>query len=65
MLVASTSVVAPTALLPPPALRERRHRGLARRREAVKASVHIHDMPTGTAAAFMIRPTTTPSQSTS
>src|SRR5262249_51628820 len=44
---------------------ERRHRGLARRGVAVrrravlvgpKASVHIHDMPTGTAAAFMMRP---------
>src|SRR5262249_47050847 len=30
-----------------------------------KACVHIHDMPTGTAAAFMMRPTTTPSQTTS
>jgi len=36
MLVASTSVFASTALLPPPALRERRHRGLARRLTAVR-----------------------------
>ena len=31
MLVASTSVVASTALLPPPAVGERGHRGLVRR----------------------------------
>jgi len=29
------------------------------------ASVRIHNMPTGTAAAFMMRPTTLPSASTS
>ena len=36
MLVASTSVLASTALLLPLALRERRHRGLARLRIAVR-----------------------------
>src|SRR5262249_51505330 len=36
MLVASTSVLASTTLLLPLALRERRHRGLARRRVAVR-----------------------------
>jgi|SRR5215510_36588 len=59
--------------LPPPALGKCDHRGLARRRIAVgwrtvfvmaKGHVHIHDIPTGTAAAFMMRPTTTPSAST-
>jgi hypothetical protein len=48
---------------PPPALGKGRHGILARRRVVgmrsswcPKASVHIHDMPTGTAAAFMMRP---------
>jgi hypothetical protein len=50
---------------PPPALRERRHRGLARRRVAVRRRAvlvvperepHIQDIPTGITAAFMIRP---------
>ena len=36
MLVASTSVLASTALLLPLALRERRHRGFARRLVAVR-----------------------------
>jgi hypothetical protein len=44
-------------LLPPPALGERRHRGLARRLVAVRrravlmvASVHSHGVPSGDAA---------------
>jgi len=61
-------------LLPPPALGERRHRGLARRLVAVrrhavlrwpKASVHIHGEPSGAACTFMMRPTTAPSARTS
>ena len=65
MLVASTSVVAPTALLPPPALRERRHRGLARRLVAVRrravfvvpeGECPYSRCPTGTVAAFMLWP---------
>jgi len=59
---------------PPPALRKGGHRALVRRRVAVrwrpifmmpKGQRPHPDMPTGTAAAFMMRPTTTPSASTS
>jgi len=60
-------------LLPSPTLRERRHRGLARRLIAVRrravlmvpASVYIHGVPTGAVCTFMIRPTTAPSAITS
>jgi hypothetical protein len=56
----------------PPALSERCHRGLARRRIAVgarswwclKASVHIQGVPAGAALGLKMRLTTTPSAST-
>ena len=48
MLVASTSVFASTALLPPPALGERRHRGLARRCVAVRRRAILADGSAGT-----------------
>src|SRR5262249_52529130 len=57
-------------LLPPPALGERRHGGLARRLVAVRRRAILmmskgerpHPRhPTGTAAAFMMRPTATQS----
>src|SRR5262249_1596112 len=62
--------------LPPPALRERRHRGLARRRVAVRRRAVLvvpegdrphpsHAHPHGGAAAFMRRPTPPPSASAS
>src|SRR5262249_33502679 len=56
---------------PPPTLCEHRHRSLARRLVAVRPSwwpnskVHIHGDPTGDAAELKMRPTTTPSPSTS
>jgi len=60
--------------LPPPALRECGHRGLARCCVAVRwravlimpgGQRHIHGEPTDAACTFMMRPTTAPSVSTS
>ena len=64
MLVASTSVFASTALLPPPALGERRHRGVAPRLVAVRwrtvlvvAKGQRPHPRRGVACTIMIRPT--------